>query len=160
MPTGASSDRGSKLRNSVREAYSAAAREPPHHHAFPVGREFAESIGYPRDVLEKMPAASVEAFSGVSSLSVFAEIARGNTVLDLGCGAGLDSLIAATRTGPDGIVVGVDFSAAMLERAIGAVHEAGLANATFCRADAEALPIKRASIDVALVNGIFNLNPA
>ena len=48
----------------------------------------------------------------------------------------------------------------MLERAIGAVHEAGLANATFCRADAEALPIKRASIDVALVNGIFNLNPA
>jgi arsenite methyltransferase len=160
MAPSVASDKARQLRNSVREAYDAAAREPHRDHAFPVGREFAESIGYPRDMLATVPPASVEAFSGVSNLSIFAEIARGSRVLDLGCGAGLDSLIAATRTGPDGIVVGVDFSASMLERAIEAAREADRGNAIFCRADAEALPIKRASIDVALVNGIFNLNPA
>ncbi len=83
----------------------------------------------------------------------------GAIVLDLGCGAGLDSLIAAQRVGPKGRVLGVDFSKAMLLRARRAAIEAGVANTEFCAADAEYLPIRDGLIDVALINGIFNLNP-
>ena len=148
-----------EIRDAVRGAYSAASLNPLGKHAFPVGRDFAESLGYPRDLLAQLPAAAFEAFTGVSDVSIFAEISSGARVLDLGCGAGLDSLISARRSGPRGTVVGVDFSAAMLERARKSAAEAGLGNVTFCRADAEQLPIRSDSIDVALVNGIFNLNP-
>ncbi len=149
-----------RTREAVLEAYAEASRHPRGKHTFPVGKEFAASLGYPSDLLERLPPAAVEAFSGVSNVSVVAEIPAGARVLDLGCGAGLDSLIAAIRTGPSGIVVGVDFGSAMLERAHEAASAARLDNVVFCRADAERLPLKSDSMDVAIVNGIFNLNPA
>mgnify|MGYP001581259316 FL=1 len=149
-----------KLREGVRNAYSSAAKTPQEEHAFPVGRSFAESLGYPRDLLEALPVTCTEAFAGVSNVAVFAAIPAGAFVLDLGCGAGLDSLIAARRVGPNGKVVGVDFSEAMLDRARRAAAEAGVTNVEFRRADAETLPLPDRSVDVAIVNGIFNLNPA
>lgn len=81
-------------------------------------------------------------------------------MLDLGCGAGLDSLIASRRIGPAGRVAAVDFSRAMLAQARRGACAAGADNVIFCRAEAERLPLSDASIDLALVNGIFNLNPA
>jgi ubiquinone/menaquinone biosynthesis C-methylase UbiE len=111
-------------------------------------------------LLRDLPADAAEAFCGVSNVSVFGEIPEGATVLDLGCGAGLDTLIAATRTSPSGKVIAVDFSETMLERARKAVDKLGAGNVEFHRADAESLPLEDASADVALVNGIFNLNPA
>ncbi len=147
------------LGDAVCEAYSAVARQPAGKHPFPVGREFAESLGYPGDLLDSVPASSVDAFAGVSNVAVFAEIAAGSTVLDLGCGAGLDALLASRRTGSHGKVYGVDFSNSMLERANRAAREAGAENVEFLSADAEQLPLADASIDVALVNGVFNLNP-
>jgi arsenite methyltransferase len=148
------------MRDKVCDAYSSAAEAPQAKHPFPVGRAFAESLGYPATLLDSLPAACVEAFAGVSNVSLFAEIAPGATVLDLGCGAGLDSLTAARRAGPSGKVIGVDFSNAMLARARRAAAEAGVENVRFEQADAERVPVASASIDVALVNGIFNLNPA
>lgn len=145
-----------QLRRMVQDAYSAAAEAPAGPHAFPVGRDFAASLGYP---VAGLPSISVEAFSGVSNISVTAAIPEGATVLDLGCGAGLDSLVAAQRSGPRGRVVGLDFSAAMVSRAHTAAAEARAAQALFARADAERLPLRDDSIDVAMVNGIFNLNP-
>lgn len=145
---------------SVEEAYSAASINPGARHPFPVGREFAEGLGYPPELLADLPRASVEAFTGVSNVSVVAEIPAGARILDLGCGSGMDSLIAARRGGPAAAVIGIDFSEAMLRRARGAANEAELDNVLFCRADAEALPIGHEEIDVALVNGIFNLNPS
>ncbi len=147
------------LRDGVRGAYSAAAEDPQREHPFPVGRQFAESLGYPMEQLARLPTVSVEAFSGVSNVAVTAEIPAGAIVLDVGCGAGLDSLLAAARTGPFGKVIGVDFSKSMLERARLGASEAGVTNVEFREADAERLPIEDASVDVALVNGIFNLNP-
>ena len=152
-------DKALKLRDGVREAYSAAAERPQAEHPFPTGRGFAESLGYPQDLLACLPSACIDAFSGVSHVAIFADIMAAITALDLGCGAGLDSLIAARRVGPGGEVVGVDFSEAMLTRARQAAVEAGATNVEFYRADAEALPIGEGSIDLALVNGIFNLNP-
>lgn len=142
------------------EAYSAAAQRPRDKHAFPLGRSFAQSIGYGPDVLDTMPPVACEAFTGVSSVSVFADLPAGATVLDLGCGAGLDTLIAARRVGDAGRVIGVDFSDAMLVRARDAVCEAGATNVEIRYAAAESLPFEDALFDVALVNGLFNLNPA
>lgn len=148
-----------RLCEAVRSAYSSAAIEPHAKHPFPVGREFARSLGYPLDLLDSVSPASVDAFAGVSNLAVLADLPAGARVLDLGCGAGLDSLIAAQRVGPGGRVVGLDFSEPMLGRAQRAASEAGVSNVDFCRADAERLPLRAGSVDVALVNGIFNLNP-
>jgi SAM-dependent methyltransferase len=147
------------LRDSVRDAYSLAALRPGERHPFPVGRDFAGSIGYPEELLRQMPLPAVEAFTGVSNVSIFAEIPAGATVADLGCGAGLDTLIAARRAGPQGRVLGIDFSLAMLERAAESSRALGAANVAFVRADAERLPVDSASVGVVLVNGIFNLNP-
>jgi len=153
-------DKTQQLRTSVRRAYSLAAERPQNEHPFPIGRHFAEGLGYPRDLLSSLPTVSVDSFSGVSNVSLFANIPAGVTVLDLGCGAGMDSLIAAKRTGSKGKVIGVDFSHAMLSRACRAAAELQVGNVGFYQADAENLPIEDRSIDVALVNGIFNLNPA
>ncbi len=153
-------DNAEQLRDGVRVAYSAAAVDPQGEHPFPVGRSFAESLGYPQDLVASLPSACVDAFAGVSNVAVFADIPLGATVLDLGCGAGLDSLIAAQRVGPEGRVVGIDFSDAMLTRARQAAAQAGIDNVEFRRADAEDLPFDDDSFDVALANGIFNLNPA
>lgn len=148
-----------KLRETVCQVYSAAAQKPAEEQTFPLGRDFAESLGYPPDVLAGLPAVSIDAFTGVSNVSVFADIPTGATVLDLGCGAGLDSLIVSGRVGVAGKVIGIDFSDAMLVRAREAAAEYGIDNVEFHHAEAEDLPIADGAIDVALVNGIFNLNP-
>lgn len=144
----------------MRGAYSAAAEHPNEKHAFPVGRQFAESIGYPADLLASLPSIACDAFAGVSNVSLLAELPVGAMVLDLGCGSGTDTLIAAQRVGQTGKVVGVDFSAAMLSRARQAVDQSGAGNIEIRQSDAERLPIRDGEIDVAIVNGIFNLNPA
>jgi arsenite methyltransferase len=149
----------SSIRAGVHDAYSAAAEKPSDSHPFPVGRDFAASVGYSAEWLGTLPADSVNRFAGVSNISLVAALPEGATVLDLGCGAGLDSLIASRRIGPAGRVAAVDFSRAMLEHARRGARVAGADNVIFCRADAERLPLSDASIDVALVNGIFNLNP-
>src|SRR5436309_8412647 len=99
------------LRDRVRGAYSIAAERPDQKQAFPVGRTFAESIGYPSDLLASLPSLACDAFAGVSNVSLFADLPMGATVLDLGCGSGTDTLIAARRVGANGKVIGVDFSA-------------------------------------------------
>lgn len=153
-------NRTAELRAGVHQAYSAAAENPQAEHPFPVGSNFAKSLGYPPDLLADLPAMALEAFAGVSNVAIFADIPLGATVLDLGCGAGLDSLIAARRVGPTGRVIGVDFSEAMLSRARQAAAASGLANVEFRQTEAEKLDLADGAVDLALVNGIFNLNPA
>jgi SAM-dependent methyltransferase len=154
-----SKQKPSPLRFAVLQAYSHAAEKPQDEHPFPLGLEFATSLGYPQSLLAGLPSVSVSAFAGVSNVSVFADIPQGATVLDLGCGAGLDSLIAVKRVGETGLVIGIDFSEAMLRRARQGAAEIGADNVEFYQADADKLPIEDGQIDVALVNGIFNLNP-
>ena len=151
--------RAQQLRDGVRKAYSAAAENPQGEHPFPVGRGFAQSLGYPEDLLAGLPSSSVDAFSGVSNVAIFADLPMGVTVLDLGCGAGLDSLTAARRVGAQGRVTGVDFTDAMLARAAQSAAEVGADYVEFHQENAEKLPLEDSLIDVALVNGMFNLNP-
>jgi SAM-dependent methyltransferase len=148
------------IREAVKAAYSAAAENPSAAHPFPTGRPFAESIGYTTEALNGIPDECVAAFAGVSNISMTAPIAPGSVVLDLGCGSGVDSLIAARRVGSSGRVIGIDFSAPMLARARDGLAKAGIGNVTFHK------PMLRACLwpilqwTLALANGIFNLNPA
>jgi arsenite methyltransferase len=121
-----------QLRSAVHRAYCAAGEKPGEKHAFPVGRALAERLGYPAGLLDALPAVSVDAFAGVSNVAMFAELPCGAWVLDLGCGAGLDSLIASQRVGPTGYVVGIDFSDSMLARARDAAT-IRVVNVMFCR---------------------------
>ncbi len=152
-------ERAQILREKVHDAYSCAAKDPAGRHPFPLGRAFAEGLGYSPETLAALPLTVVEAFTGVSNISEFAELAPNAFVLDLGCGAGLDSLIAARRADGGGFVLGVDFSRTMLARARHGAEQMHLRNVRFCCADAEALPLLPNVVDAALVNGIFNLNP-
>lgn len=153
------SENANELRESVRMAYSAAANAPMSKHPFPIGASFAQELGYPRELLEMIPSESADAFAGVSDVSIQAPLREGAFVLDLGCGAGLDSLVAAERVGANGRVVGLDFSASMLNRANSSALRFGRGHVMFLRASAEQIPVRDSCVDIALVNGIFNLNP-
>lgn len=143
----------------VRRAYSAAASDPERQHPFPVGKSFAVGVGYSPTVVDSLPAEATASFVGVANVGEFAEIAPGAVVLDIGCGSGLDALLAAGKGGANGRVVGLDFSMAMLHKAVIASRLAQVGTISCCCADAGRLPIRSACIDVVLVNGIFNLNP-
>lgn len=154
------SPQAQELLEKVREAYSNAAESPGDSHPFPLGYDFALSLGYPEDVLQSLPESSVRRFTGVSNVSIFAKIPAGSTVLDFGCGSGTDSLIAATKTGPTGRVYGVDFSSTMLSHARAGASDAGAANVEFRESEGKHIPFADGAFDVAMVNGIFNLNPS
>lgn len=148
-----------ELLDKVREAYSKAADSPEDSHPFPIGYDFALSVGYPEALLQSLPQSSVQRFTGVSNVSVFAEIPAGSCVLDFGCGSGTDSLIAAAKTGSEGQVCGVDFSKSMVARARTGAAEAGVANVEFRESEGQHIPFANGTFGVAMVNGIFNLNP-
>jgi len=148
-----------ELLKKVHKAYSKASDDPDGSNPFPIGFDFALSLGYPEELLRTLPRAAVDSFTGVSNISVFAEIPAGSIVWDLGCGGGTDSLIAAAKTGPSGQVYGVDFSSSMLSRARSAAQEAGASNMESQEAQGQQIPFADNTFDIAMVNGIFNLNP-
>jgi len=152
--------RAAYLRERVEQVYSSIATAPQARHPFVTGRTLAANVGYPQHQLDQLPATASASFAGVAAVGCFAQIASGATVLDLGCGAGLDSLLAAPRAGPAGQVIGVDFSAPMVQRTQQHAGTIGAANVRSVRGDAERLPLADGSIDTTLINGIFNLNPA
>jgi SAM-dependent methyltransferase len=148
-----------QLRDGVHQTYSNIATSPSGDHPIPVGHDFAARLGYSEEWLQRY-ALAAESFAGVSYLPGFTDVPPGATVLDLGCGAGFDSLITAERVGSHGKVIGLDFSDSMLARATQAAAQAGIHNVDFKRGDAERIPLGNASVDLILINGIFNLNPA
>ncbi len=148
-----------ELRLAVARKYGEVALSPKGPHPFPVGRAFAESLGYSPDILDSLPVAAVAAFAGISNPLAHANLQRGEIVLDLGCGAGMDTILAARQIGPDGHIHGLDLSTEMLESAAANAGEAGLENITFHHAPAEHVPLEDESVDVILINGIFNLCP-
>jgi len=152
--------RAAYLRRRVEQVYSTIATKPQANHPFPTGRALVKNVGYPQPLYQPLPPAALESFAGVAPVAIFAQLEPGTTVLDLGCGAGLDSLLAARRLGATGRVIGLDFSAEMVARAQQNATMTGAANMHCLRGDAEHLPLADGSIKAALINGIFNLNPA
>ena len=148
-----------QLQNAVRERYAHVAAQPEAGYAFRVGRTFAAALGYPAELLDSIPQCALDAFTGVATPVLRADLPPGEAVLDLGCGAGLDLVLAAQAVGPSGQAIGIDMAAPMVARARDALTELGLTWAEARVGYAEALPVPDASIDCVLANGILNLSP-
>src|SRR3954470_13853305 len=116
------------LREEIRKTYTDVSTDTDQDFIFPTGRAWAEELDYPQPELSRVPEATVESFAGVASHWSLGRVEPGSVVLDLGCGAGTDLLIAAQMTGPEGRVIGVDMTASMLERTAESAREMGLAN--------------------------------
>jgi ubiquinone/menaquinone biosynthesis C-methylase UbiE len=126
---------------------------------FPTGRAWALDLGYPQDLLARVPEASCESFAGVANPFSMGALQPGEDVLDVGCGAGMDSLVAAQMVGPAGSVTGVDMTPEMVAKAHGSIAEMGLGNVRIVEGSAEHLPFDDASFDVVISNGVIDLIP-
>jgi arsenite methyltransferase len=146
------------LKSEIKKTYSSVSEEPGKDFIFPTGRAWAEDLGYPAE-LANVPESAVESFAGVANPWAMGRLAAGERVLDLGSGAGTDSLVAAQMVGADGHVTGIDMTAPMLARARAAATEMGVANVEFVEGEAEPLPFADASFDVVISNGVIDLVP-
>jgi arsenite methyltransferase len=148
------------LRSEVSKVYSRVAANPSGDFHFHRGPTYAaEFLGYDPTELAALPLECTASFAGIANPHAIAPILPGETVLDIGCGAGADLLLAARRVGPSGRAIGVDMTKAMRDRAHDSAAAAGLTNVEVHCADATALPITDASVDVVISNGVLNLVP-
>ena len=147
----------SEIKQQIRQRFAAVARTPESETVFPVGPESAKALGYDSDEIDRLPAVVTESFSGVGNPLSLADIAPGQTVLDLGCGAGLDSILAARRAGATGRVISIDMTTEMLEKAKRNAMSAAVDNIEFHHGEADQLPVDDETVDVVITNGVFNL---
>ncbi len=150
---------GERLEAEVVEIYRHVAREEDAELHFEVGRGLAERLGYPRELLESIPAEAVASFAGVGHHLDLAALQPGEAVLDLGSGSGTDVFCAALLVGASGRVVGVDITDAQLAKASRLRDQAGLSQVELVEAHIEELPFDDASFDAVLSNGVINLSP-
>ncbi|HET7128114.1 MAG TPA: methyltransferase domain-containing protein [Gaiellaceae bacterium] len=146
------------LKSEIKKTYSSVSQEPEQDFIFPTGRAWARDLGYP-DELAKVPESAVESFAGVANPWTMGRLQAGERVLDLGSGAGTDSLVAAQMVGPEGSVTGIDMTPEMLAKARSAAAAMGVANVGFVEGEAERLPFVEASFDVVISNGVIDLVP-
>jgi arsenite methyltransferase len=146
------------LKDEIKKTYAAVSASPETDFIFPTGRAWAEDLGYPPE-LAHVPDAAVESFAGVANPWELGRLAEGERVLDLGSGAGTDSLIAAQMVGPEGHVTGIDMTPEMLAKARDAAEAIGASNVEFVAGSAEELPFPDASFDVVISNGVIDLVP-
>lgn len=147
------------IRGAVAARYGEVASAPGGRFGFPVGRDFAVELGYPAGVLDAMPAGVSESFTGAGNPHEHVRPEPGVTLLDLGCGAGLDLCIYAGRVGGTGRVIGVDFSEQMISKARKNCALLGITWASFVCSGVESIPMESGMVDVVTANGILNLSP-
>jgi arsenite methyltransferase len=146
------------LKSEIKKTYASVSDEPERDFIFPTGRAWAEDLDYPQE-LEQVPERAVESFAGVANPFSLGRLAQGERVLDLGSGAGTDSLVAAQMVAPDGRVTGIDMTPEMLRRARAAAADLGADNVEFVEGEAERLPFADESFDVVISNGVIDLIP-
>jgi arsenite methyltransferase len=147
------------LKSEIKKTYASVSQEPQKDFIFPTGRAWAEDLGYPAEELARVPEAAVESFAGVANPFSLGALAPGEHVLDVGSGAGTDSLVAAQMVGPQGRVVGIDMTPEMLVKARGAAAEAAITHVEFVHGEVEELPFADETFDVVISNGVIDLSP-
>jgi SAM-dependent methyltransferase len=148
------------LREEIQKTYTEVSSQEGDEFIFPTGRGWAEELGYPAPELSSVPDASVQSFAGVANPHVLGRLDEGAVVLDLGCGAGTDLLIAAQMVGPSGHVIGVDMTPSMLRVAATSARAMGLADRVELHESlVEHLPLPDAEVDIVISNGVIDLVP-
>jgi arsenite methyltransferase len=146
------------LKSEIKKTYASVSEEPEKDFIFPTGRAWAEDLDYPEE-LARVPDTAVESFAGVANPFFLGRLAPGEDVLDIGCGAGTDTLVAAQMVVPEGRVTGIDMTPEMLSRARTAAAEMAATNVDFIEGDVEQLPFASAGFDVVISNGVIDLIP-
>jgi arsenite methyltransferase len=147
-----------RLRDEIQSMYARVAADPSGDFHFHRGPSYAaEFLGYDRDALAQLPDQSTASFAGVANPHRMGPIEEGTVVVDIGCGAGMDLLLAAKSVGRRGRAIGVDMTEAMVEKARTSARAAGLENVDVRLGDAMSLPLDDASVDFVISNGVLNL---
>ena len=147
------------LRTAIQQEYEEVAACPTKGFHFHVGRFLAARLGYPEDEVNTLPDPAVESFAGVGNPFALGRLKPGETVLDLGSGAGFDAILAALQVGEQGTVIGVDMTPAMVAKARANAEQLGIQNLEIRAGYLEELPVDSESIDVVISNGVINLCP-
>jgi len=146
-----------RILDALRDKYMQVAASPAGRFRYPTGREGLDALDYPTEILASLPAPVLDYFCGVGNPFSLGPLQSGEYVLDVGCGAGVDSLVAALMVGPSGRVAGVDLIPEMLARARDNLAQTPLAHVIFLAAAADHLPFPDAVFDVVISNGVLNL---
>jgi len=147
-----------ELETKVQAMYRQVAEDPHGRYHFETGRTLAERLGYPAEILDRVPAPAVDSFAGVGYFFDLAAPLEGARIVDLGSGSGMDSFLAALLAGPSGSVLGVDFTPAQVDKARALADPAGISNVEFLPGRIEALPAGDTSFDLVISNGVINLS--
>jgi arsenite methyltransferase len=147
------------LREAIKKEYAEVALNPNKGYHFHTGREAASRIGYDPELYAGLPEENIASFAGTGNPFCLGAIHPGDVVVDVGSGAGFDSLIAARKVGPRGRVVGIDMTVEMIEKAKTGAKIMGAANAEFRQGLADSLPTEDDFADVLISNGVLNLTP-
>ena len=148
-----------ELRARISEKYRDVATNPALGFHFHTGAPLAKMLGYPEDVVAALPPGTVDSFAGTGNPFLFGDLLPGETVVDVGCGAGFDSLTAARHVGPEGRVLAVDMTAEMRAKTAAGATTMGLHHVEVLEGFAESLPVGDAVADVVISNGVINLCP-
>lgn len=149
-----------RLRREVQTMYSRVALAPQDSFHFHRGPAYAiQRLGYDRDKLDALPPEVTSSFAGVGNPHAVRPLAEGARVVDIGCGAGTDLLLAAHQVGRQGRAIGIDMTAEMRERARAGAHQCALDNVEVLDGEATDLPLDDSSVDVVISNGVLNLVP-
>lgn len=148
------------LRREIEAMYSRVADSPDGDFHFHRGPDYAaRTLGYDHEELDRLPAEVTSRFAGIGNPHAIGRLPAGATVLDVGCGAGMDLLLAARRVGPTGHAIGVDMTESMRAQAAAGAMACGLTNVEVREGDATRLPVDDRSVDVVISNGVLNLVP-
>jgi arsenite methyltransferase len=147
------------LKSEIKKTYARVSQRPEEDFIFPTGRAWALDLGYPGELLARVPDGAAESFAGVANPFALGPLEPGERVLDVGSGAGMDSLVAAQMVGPEGSVTGVDMTAEMLGKARRAAADMGAEHVEFVEGEVERLPFEPGSFDVVISNGVIDLVP-
>lgn len=147
------------LRCEIQNEYAEVAEHPDKGFHFHTGRKLAQVLEYEMDLLDGVPESAIESFAGTGNPFSLGRIPAGSKVVDIGSGAGIDSLIAANMVGSEGQVIGIDMTAQMLDKARQSAADGGFDQVEFREGFAEALPVEDGWADVIISNGVMNLCP-
>jgi len=159
MKNGFTHEDRKKIGEGIRQRYAKAAQSPEGHFRYPTGKAGLKALGYDQNVLRILSDEVLASYCGVGQPFILDQIKPGESVLDIGCGAGVDTIIAAIMVGPQGKTIGLDFVPEMVQRAKQNLQITKLQNVSFELGSGEELPFANESFDCVISNGAYNLIP-